>query len=144
MESTNNQNQSENNHVNPAPEQHTAESQSVPQTTSSSENHENQTPSKENSTLMGILSYLGILIIIPYFVASENPFVKFHLKQGLMLVIIEIVLSISGQLLPALFPIVSFLQLITFILTIIGIINVVQKKEKELPIIGVYARNFKI
>lgn len=144
MEPTKNQNQADDNHVNPAPAQQATESQNVPQTTEASESQENHAPSKENSTLMGILSYLGILIVIPYFVASENPFVKFHLKQGLMLVIIEIVLSLSVQLLPALFPIVSFLQLITFILTIIGIINVVQKKEKELPIIGIYARNFKI
>jgi len=141
MEPLNNPNQTENNnahvtHEKPAPE--------TTHTTHSAEHETHHSVSSENGTLMGILAYLGILIIIPYFVAKENPFVKFHIKQGLLLVIIQVVLSVSNQIIPSLFPMISILQLLTFVLTVIGIINVVKKKEKVLPVIGVYAKNFKI
>jgi len=41
---------------------------------------------------MASLAYLWILIIIPFFTdAKDNPFVKYHLKQGLVLIIFEVV-----------------------------------------------------
>ena len=43
-----------------------------------------------NNNLMGIFAYLWILILIPFLTESKNdPFVKYHLKQGLALIIFE-------------------------------------------------------
>lgn len=98
----------------------------------------------DNSLIMGILSYLGILIIIPFLVSRTNPFVKFHLKQGFVLVCIEIILSVTMQMFRVLFPVFWVLELFVLFLVIVGVVNVVQKKEKELPIVGVYAKNIKI
>lgn len=106
--------------------------------------HSSHTEHPENATLMGVLAYLGILIIIPFFVAKDNPFVKFHIRQGLVLVVVEIILSVAMRMFWALSPLLLVLQLVTFILSIIGIVNVFQKKEKELPIIGSYAKTLKI
>jgi len=86
---------------------------------------------------MGILSYLGILVIIPLLVAKGDPFVKFHIKQGLVLLIIEIAMwFVVGVFLWQFWMFLQLINLATLVLAIIGIVNVVQGKEKELPLVG--------
>ncbi|MDD5318675.1 MAG: hypothetical protein PHF79_02555 [Candidatus Pacebacteria bacterium] len=97
-----------------------------------------------HTTVMGVLSYLGILVVIPLIVSRHDPFVKFHIKQGLVLLVIDIILWIVVQLFWILAPIVGLINLGIFVLVVLGIINVVQKKEKELPIVGSFAKHFKI
>ncbi len=96
----------------------------------------------DNSTLYGVLAYLGILIIIPFLMAKDNPKVKFHIKQGAVLVVIEIAVWILGTVSWHLWPFLSLVNLGTLILSIIGIVNVVQNKEKELPIVGQFSKHF--
>jgi len=101
---------------------------------------------------MAIFAYLGPLILVPFLTeAKKDPFVKFHLKQGLVLIVawigVGILSSILSFMLYAsglffirfLFPIV---YLGIFIINIIGLINASTGKEKELPVIGHLARNF--
>ncbi|MEI8061673.1 MAG: hypothetical protein WCG97_00045 [bacterium] len=106
--------------------------------------HEAHSSDTDSSMFMGILAYLGVLIIIPYVMARTNPFVKFHIKQGALLVIGEIILWVAMRLFWGLFTLISLLELVIFVLAVIGILNVIQKKEKELPLIGHYAKNIKI
>lgn len=103
----------------------------------------NQGDAHSNETLMGILSYLGILIIIPLVTeARHNPFVKFHIKQGLVLLIAEIILSFFTRI-PGLGLIFApILGIASLIMLIIGIMNVLNKKMKELPLIGHFASKF--
>lgn len=98
----------------------------------------------DQSLFMGILCYLGVLIIIPLLTSKNNSFVKFHLKQGLVLVICEAVLWIATRMFWPLIPLISVLQLVVFVLAVIGIINVVQKKHKDLPLVGKFAKTIKI
>lgn len=93
---------------------------------------------------MGVLSYLGPLVIIPFLIEKNDPFVKFHIKQGVVLLMIEIILWLGMNILPLMIPVYGILQLGVFILIIIGIINVVQNKEKELPIVGSFAGKVKV
>ena len=93
---------------------------------------------------MGVLSYLGILVIIPLLVARDDSFVKFHAKQGLVLLIIEIaVWFVLSAFLWQLWMFLQLINLATLILAIIGIVNVVQGKEKELPLVGSLAHMLK-
>ncbi len=92
---------------------------------------------------MGILAYLGILVIIPFIMAKENPSVKFHIKQGLVLLVIEAVIWVLGMFVSPLWMIFSLVNLATLILSIIGIVNVVNGQEKELPVVGKYSSYFK-
>lgn len=95
--------------------------------------------------LMGILSYIGPLIIIPYIVAKDDPFVKFHIKQGLVLLVIEAVVWVLGTMLTwQLAMLIGIINLATIVLSIIGIVNVVQGKEKELPLVGTFSQHFPI
>lgn len=94
--------------------------------------------SVDNSLLMGILAYLGILVIIPYVMAKDQPFVKYHIKQGILLCGLWLVVYIVGTtILPyGLYQILQLCNLAIVALAIFGIVHVVQKKEEPLPIIG--------
>ncbi len=103
-----------------------------------------ESKSKEKPNLIAILSYLGILVLIPLLVAKEDEFVQYHAKQGLILLIIGVISMFIG-----LFPFIGwilapFIFLAWFILSIIGIINVLKGKKKELPVVGKYEKKFKI
>lgn len=94
-------------------------------------------------TAMAILAYLGILIVVPFVTDAKNdPFVKFHLKQGLVIVIGWFALVILGFV-PVLNFIVPILWIGLGILDLIGIINAAQGKMKDLPLIGSLAHTFK-
>lgn len=100
--------------------------------------------SVDNRALQAILAYIGILVIIPYLTAKNDPFVKFHTKQGLVLLVIEIVIWAVGMTIWMLLPLIYLLNLAVIILSIIGIVNVVNKREKALPLVGQFAKRFNI
>ena len=95
-----------------------------------------------NQILMGILAYIGILIIIPFLMAKDDSFVKFHIKQALILVIVEIAVWILMSVMWQLWQILELVNLAALVLSIVGIVNVVNHKENELPIVGGLAKNF--
>ncbi len=97
-------------------------------------------PTSNNHILMGVLSYLGVLVIIPYLMAKDVPSVKFHIKQGIVLVLIEIVVWVISGIFWYFWFILQIIHLALITLSIIGIVNVVQNKEKELPITGPFAK----
>jgi uncharacterized membrane protein len=109
------------------------------------ENKPNQTqqPAQQNNTIMAVLAYLGILIIVPFLTAAKNdPFVKYHLKQGLALIIFEVV-TWFVEVIPFIGYLVGWIfWLASLVFIIIGIMNAAQNKEQELPVIGQYAKNF--
>lgn len=95
----------------------------------------------EQNKVLAFFSYLGILFIIPLIAAPNSKYAKFHANQGLVLFIVEIAVSIvSGIISGIIWAIGSLIGslagLIVFVLAIIGIINAVTGKAKELPIIG--------
>lgn len=92
----------------------------------------------DNNLLMGILAYVSILVLVPIFMAPNSKYARFHANQGLILFIAEIVLILIGSILR--FSVVGFIcgifWLIIAVFCVIGIVNVVQGKAKELPVIG--------
>jgi uncharacterized membrane protein len=103
---------------------------------------------KPGPNLMAIFAYLGIFIVVPFLTGSNNvPFIKFHIKQGLTLIgfyVIGWVIAIVIGWVPVLGGLITTLWAIaSIIFVIVGIINVLQGQEKELPWIGHYASNFK-
>ena len=45
----------------------------------------------EQNKAMGVLAYLSWLVLIPLFAAKDSKFSRFHVNQGLVLAIVEIV-----------------------------------------------------
>lgn len=99
------------------------------------------TKSQEN-LLMGILAYIGPLILVSYLLAKDDPFVKFHIKQGLLLVIGEVAAWMLGMMFWPLFFLVQIANIFFLVLAVVGIIRAAQGQMKELPLIGQYAKNF--
>ena len=97
---------------------------------------------KDNKTLMAALSYIGILVLIPFFTSKDNPYVKFHIKQGLVLLVIEVAVWFLGMMFYSLWPLMKLVKLCVFILAIIGIVNSVKGKEKDLPFVGKFSKYF--
>lgn len=94
----------------------------------------------------GILSYFGILFLVPLFAAKESRFAKFHANQGLVVFLTQIIINAASSAICALFgamhlgflagiagPLISLLSLA---LSVIGIIFAAQGKAKEMPLIG--------
>jgi uncharacterized membrane protein len=96
------------------------------------------------NTLMAALAYVGPLIIVSYIVAKDDPFVKFHIKQGLILFVLSIAIWIVGMMMYMLWPIIQVVNLAILIFAIIGIVNAVQGNEKQLPLIGQFGNYFPI
>ena len=98
----------------------------------------------DSQTPMGILAYFGPLVIVSYLVAKSDQFVKFHIKQGLVLLVIEAVVWVVGMMFWQLWMLLSLVNLATLILSIIGIINVLQHKQEPLPVVGRFSSYFSI
>lgn len=100
-----------------------------------------------NDKVYGILSYIGILFLVPL-LAGKTQFARYHANQGLVLFIADIilgvmigitvgVLSLLGVIGVVLGSIVSgVLGLCIFVLVIMGIINAANGEMKPLPVIG--------
>ncbi len=99
-----------------------------------------------NSTILAALSYIGPLIIIPFLVGKDDPFVNFHLRQGTVVFGITLILWVIFNffLLYWLHRLIEILEFGVLILIIIGIINSLQKKEKVLPLVGKIGQQIKI
>lgn len=103
------------------------------------------TPAQKN-TLMGVLSYLGPLVIVSYLVAKDDAFVKFHVRQGFVLLLIEAILWVFTSFFfwqfYMLWPLVDLIDLALLVLSVLGIVNVVNGKETPLPIVGSWGNSF--
>ena len=113
-----------------------------------SNQYQNTNYDVSQNKVMAVLSYFGILCLIPLLAAKDSPYARFHANQGLVLFLSEIVVAIALSILSSIFtvilwPIAIIISILTIfisigflVLMIIGIVNAVQGQEKELPIIG--------
>lgn len=98
----------------------------------------------EKNVVMGVLSYIGPLVIVSYATSNSDPFVHFHVKQGFVLLAIEAAMWVLGMFIWQLYPIIGLVNIATFVLSIIGIVNVVQGNQKELPLVGSFSSYIKV
>lgn len=95
-------------------------------------------------TIMASLSYVGPLILVPFLTKKEDPFINFHIRQGLQVFIMTFVIWIFSNWLFGLSPFLKLASFVALVFSIIGIINALKLNEKELPYIGKWGRNIKI
>jgi uncharacterized membrane protein len=92
------------------------------------------------------LSYVWIMFLVPLILKRDSKFIVFHVKQGLILFIAEIlawiVLWVLGEIVSAVAPISGFalIQLLDkivflffFIVSLIAIYQTFRKKEWKMP-----------
>lgn len=103
----------------------------------------------ESGKLMALLSYIGILALIPYFVENKNKYVRYHALNGMNLFILELIISASIGIVYSIFAGINgwfvfsfikipfaFVELFFVLISVIGIVNVCNEEAKELPLIG--------
>ena len=88
----------------------------------------------EKNKVMALLAY--IIFLIPLLAAKDSKFARFHTNQGLVLFIGAILSSVITVI-----PIIGWIiapiaGLAITVLAIIGIINALNGRAKELPVIG--------
>ena len=82
------------------------------------------------------LSYLGLLVIIPILLQKDNPFTRYHIQQGLALLIFAIIWNVIW-IIPFIGFIVGWIGWVAIIVfTVMGIINALTGKETPLPLLG--------
>lgn len=102
----------------------------------------------DNTTLFSTLAYIGILFVIGLIADPHNQKVRFHVNQGCVLFLTDIILVAITRIFSHIFGNIPVLGgviagLISFaamagilVLAVIGIKNASKGEEKELPIIG--------
>lgn len=126
----------------------------------------------ELNNRLSLLSYLGILVLVPIFLVKRSRFARFHANQGLVLLIAGIVSDLAllvlkliagalrsgltallyrigrsgiliamsavlGGVVSAVFWILSVLISVALIVfAVLGIVNAVKGRARELPLIG--------
>ncbi len=117
-----------------APEPTPAPQPTQPQTTA-------PTAEPKHNTLMAVVAY--VLFFVPLLTEAKNDhFVKFHVKQGLVLFIACVASAIFIRL-----PVIGWILMVPlnvflFIVWIMGILNALSGKQKHLPLIGEYGDSF--
>ena len=83
------------------------------------------------------LAYL--LFFLPLIVCPDSRFGRFHANQGLVLLIVSFAGSIVLSLIPFVgVVLVPIFSLAVFVFAIMGLVNGLNGKAKELPLIGTY------
>ncbi|MDD5952905.1 MAG: zinc-ribbon domain-containing protein [Oscillospiraceae bacterium] len=103
-----------------------------------------------------VLSYIGLLVLIPIFGASHSRFARYHANQGLVLLIFSAAYSIARAIVMGILRAIlchdlfwpgsvvysiingatGLVHILFLILMIIGIVNAAKGRAKELPVIG--------
>ncbi len=107
-------------------------------------NEEKISSTNDKVDAMALLSYLGVLCLIPLLMDKDNDFVQYHARQGFILFMAEVVTMVIAGIPVLGWVLAPVLGLVWLVFSVMGLINVLNAKRKELPLIGQYARKIKI
>lgn len=101
-----------------------------------------------SSTVMSVLAYVSFLVFIPLFAAKNSRYTRFHVNQGMVLFICEVVVSLVFGVVSALLGMIwrplgtvvdiltGLIDVVFIVLSVIGIVHVANGEAKELPLVG--------
>jgi uncharacterized membrane protein len=88
--------------------------------------------------VMGILAYLGCLVIIPALAARDSAFARYHVNQGILLILVFMASQFISWI-----PFLPFKGIFSFVLSayglvgiVLGIMNVLNGRMKPIPLLG--------
>ncbi|MDA1169318.1 MAG: hypothetical protein O3A36_03195 [bacterium] len=101
---------------------------------------ENDITGIKTHVLNAALSYMGVLVLLPIISgATANPFVKFHAKQGLVLLGGEVLAILASYWLSYLGGILFLLMLL---FSIAGLYSSLREEKWHIPVVGILANLF--
>lgn len=90
----------------------------------------------EKNRFYALIAYMGILVLIPFLLARSSPFVRFHLNQGIPILVGWIIWAILGWI-PIIGGIIGMaLAAFLLILQVTGMIGVLMGKMNKLFLIS--------
>jgi uncharacterized membrane protein len=98
----------------------------------------------EANKLVAALSYVWILFLIPLLLKRNSKFTQFHAKQGLVLFVLEVIVSFVN-IVPVLGQIVWFFASIVFLVaSIVGIIKTLNGEKWEMPYVYEWSKKINL
>lgn len=98
------------------------------------------TQSKSNDLdqvkVMAALAYFGILFFLPLVTHPDSSFGKFHANQGLLLLLMNVIVSTVLTITVFGVILLPILFIFTLVLFVMGLMNALNLKKKRLPVIG--------
>ena len=91
-----------------------------------------------SSKIFAALSYFSVLWLLPFLFAPNDPYAKFHAKQGIVLFVISLIVDA----LTAFKGIFAILYAARLYLIVVGVMNAVSGRMAKLPWIGQLADRF--
>lgn len=92
-----------------------------------------------SSRILAVMSYLGVLSLVPLVMNRDDPYVQFHARQGVILWMWE-VLAIYTLLIPAVGSFFfRFSSLACLVLSVVGVLSVLLGRAWKFPILGNWA-----
>lgn len=95
----------------------------------------------DENKLLAALSYVGVLVLAPLLIKKDDPFVRWHAKQGLVILVGMIVALIAAAWIPM---VGNLLFLILLVVSVVGLVQALLGRRWRIPIIGQIADSFKI
>lgn len=93
-------------------------------------------PDIQKNKALAVLCYIGGFLLVPLIAAHDSPYVRFHLNNGLWLLICYLICACV--------PFVGWAAVVVlFVFNIIGIVRCAQGKYEGLPVLGNFAKFFK-
>jgi uncharacterized membrane protein len=94
--------------------------------------------------LLALIAYFWILFIIPLLVKRDNRFVHFHAKQGLVLFLVSIALSLFSAIPLFGWFIGPVLWVVLFVFWIVAVVQCLLGNAWKMPLIGDWAEMLNI
>lgn len=97
-------------------------------------------PGVDAARFYAALSYVGPLFLLPALLVKDNAFVKFHVRQGLLLFVVEFLASFLAYV-----PLVGWIiSVLLLALALFGFVRALQGAKWEMPLLGAWAKELQI
>ena len=94
----------------------------------------------QDDKVYAAISYLWILSLFPLLMKRDRPFVQFHAKQGFLLFLFEVLVSVVGMI-PVLGWIVGFVGwIVAVVLSVLGILAALSGRGWQMPVVSEYTK----
>ncbi len=98
----------------------------------------------QEDKIWAALSYLWILALVALLLKRQSGYVQFHAKQGVVLLIVEVILWLVGMV-PVLGWLVTFVgHIVVAVLAVLGIVAALVGRYWEMPFLGEYAKKINL
>jgi len=93
---------------------------------------------RDKERFLAGVAYIGIFFVIPLFLArKKSPFLQFHVRQGIVLFVIEALFSAL--------PFIGWFALaIPAVASLYGMFQALAGRQWELPVLGKYAKKINL